>query len=306
MPGELIIIGIILLIILWTAMEQKQLVITSYQAVSDRLPRAFHDTGFVVLADLHNVRFGKHNQRLLKRIESCSPEFIIIAGDMIQKRAICYPGDTFSLLEQLAKKHRIYYAYGNHEQTMEQQLSEQAQPDDIGGSWNEFKAALVKCGVSFLDNQSVWLQKGENRLRITGVSIGEQYFGHGKLRPMDTGYLTSLLGNKPESEYQILIAHNPSYFQDYCEWGADLILSGHLHGGMVRLPFLGGLVSPQVRLFPKYSAGFHKRQGHRMAVSRGLGSHSLMPRLFNTPEIVQIILKNSELTSKQAKIDERK
>jgi predicted MPP superfamily phosphohydrolase len=109
---------------------------------------------------------------------------------------------------------------------------------------------------------------------------------------MEKGYLASLIGDKPNKNFAILIAHNPVYFTEYTRWGADLTLSGHLHGGLVRLPFIGGVASPQIRLFPKYSAGNYTENGQQMIVSRGLGSHSLMPRIWNAPEIVSITLKH--------------
>jgi predicted MPP superfamily phosphohydrolase len=140
----IIIPGLILIMIVWILVERKQLVMTSYNAVSDKLPKAFHNTSFVVLADLHNSKFGKNNERLIRMIERCSPEFIIVAGDMISKRAKCYPGDTFSLLAQLAKKYKIYYAYGNHELRMEKQYPEYGgwNEDRVGSTWVEYKKRL--------------------------------------------------------------------------------------------------------------------------------------------------------------------
>jgi predicted MPP superfamily phosphohydrolase len=83
------------------------------------------------------------------------------------------------------------------------------------------------------------------------------------------------------------------YFKEYIGWRADLVLSGHVHGGLVRLPFIGGVISPQVRLFPKYDAGLFSEQGYNMVVSRGLGTHSYMPRFFNPPQLLVIKIKPS-------------
>jgi len=104
-------------------------------------------------------------------------------------------------------------------------------------------------------------------------------------------YLERLLGKKEDNIFQLLIAHNPIYFKEYINWGADLTISGHLHGGLVRLPFLRGMLSPQVKFFPRYDAGRFEENGKEMIVSRGLGSHSIMFRLFNPPELVYIRLK---------------
>ncbi|MDD3174462.1 MAG: metallophosphoesterase [Herbinix sp.] len=290
----IIVAGLIMIFIIWTVIEQKQLVTTKYVVASAKLPKALNSTSFVVLADLHNYNFGKNNERLVKRIDELSPEFIIIAGDMINKSAACYPSNVFRLLEQLAKRYKIFYAYGNHEQRMDRILEMNINQNDLSSTWVEFKKILTNLGVIFLDNKSTVFIKNKEKLRITGVSIGREYFIRGKIPAMEEGYIRSLIGEKTKKEYQILIAHNPVYFSEYANWGADLTISGHLHGGLVRLPGVGGVISPQVKLFPKYNSGNFAENGQQMVVSRGLGSHSMMPRVFNAPEIVYITMKNQD------------
>ena len=112
---------------------------------------------------------------------------------------------------------------------------------------------------------------------------------------MDPEYLKTLLGQPSEENYTILIAHNPDYFPKYAEWGADLVLAGHVHGGMVRVPFWGkGVVSPNVRLFPKYDGGEFTIGKSRMLLSRGLGMHTIPIRLFNPGEILEVELMPDE------------
>lgn len=288
-----IVLGIIVFFVIWALIEQKQLVTTRYIAESARLPQAFHDTKFVVLADLHNYKFGKNNIRLVKRIEDLAPDFIIVAGDMINKKTTCYPSNAFDLLDRLSKNYKIYYAYGNHEQRMERCIAENQgkEFDSVCTSWMEYKKVLQSKGIVFLDNATITLQKNKETLWITGVSIDQRFFERTKLPKMEENYLNTLIGDSKKGRYHILIAHNPVHFVDYAKWGADLTISGHLHGGLVRLPGIGGVISPQVKLFPKYHAGNYTEDGQQMVVSRGLGSHSYMPRLFNTPEIVYITMK---------------
>ncbi len=286
-----ILLGLIIIILIWILIEQKLLVTTKYTVLSDKLPKAFHNTSFIVLSDLHNFRFGKDNKRLIKKIHELSPEFIIVAGDIINKQEACYPSNAYSLLNRLAVQYKIYYAYGNHEQWMKD-LLEQSEQESITSTWVEYKKNLKNSGVIFLDNESILIQKDGSKLRITGVSIDEKYFVHRKMPVMEEGYLKSLIGKKPEEVYELLIAHSPVYFPNYTEWGADLTVSGHTHGGLVRLPGIGGVVSPQVLMFPKYDSGNYTEKGQHMIVSRGLGSHSMMPRMFNAPEIVNVTLKN--------------
>ena len=297
MQNEFIVVGIILLLFLWGYFEQKQIRTTKYTIVSTRLKKQWNDTGFVVLADLHNCIFGKKNERLIKRIDKLSPEFIIIAGDMINKKEICYPSNAFTLIESLSKKYTIYYAYGNHEQRMEQLYqipidNNGSDRSDVYTTWVEFLEHLNKLKVILLNNESITITKNNIKIRITGISIGPQYFVRHQVREMEEEYVTGLVGISSKEDYQILIAHNPTYFNNYVNWGADLTIAGHLHGGMIRIPGVGGVLSPQAKFFPKYHSGNHTEKGQEMVVSRGLGSHSVMPRLFNIPELLYIKLKN--------------
>lgn len=296
MQKDSIVVGIILLIVLWALIEQKLIVTSKHSIISAKLPEQINNTSFVVLADLHNRTFGKKNVRLIQRINALAPEFIIVAGDMVNKKEPSHPSNGYSLLEQLSKKYKIYYAYGNHEQRIELNDKEALTKDKVTANsaystWVEYKELLKKSNVTFLNNESSIYIKNNTRLRITGISIEPKYFERNKMPAMDPEYLTSLVGNCSKEEYQILVAHNPIYFKSYIHWGADLTVSGHLHGGMVRLPGIGGMISPQAKLFPKYHAGKYEEKGQQLVVSRGLGSHSIMPRLFNIPELIYINLK---------------
>lgn len=108
---------------------------------------------------------------------------------------------------------------------------------------------------------------------------------------METEYLNRVLGNPEKKCFNLLIAHNPDYFDAYADWGADLTVSGHVHGGLMRLPFLGGVISPKLRLFPHYDGGRFEKDGKEMILSRGLGTHTLPIRIFNPGEMVVIRLR---------------
>ena len=105
---------------------------------------------------------------------------------------------------------------------------------------------------------------------------------------MSDDYIASLVGDPDESRFNILLAHNPDYFKNYVKWGADMTLSGHVHGGVVRIPFWIGVISPMCMLFPKYSGGMYKKNDRAMIVSRGMGMHTIPLRMFNPAEIVVI------------------
>ncbi len=296
MPTGLIIYGMIILLILWIILEQKLLMTTRYTISSKKLPKQLNHTRFVLLADLHNRTFGKKNRRLLRRIHALAPDFIIAAGDMITKQAVSYPGSAYDLMEQLAGSYKIFYSYGNHEQRFERigqlPVSERS-PEQIKlySTWVEYKNRLSQLGVVFLDNENIIYELKASKMKIAGVSLPSEYFIFHSHTDMEPGFLNKLMGESAEEQFQLLIAHNPVYFTDYADWGADLTLSGHIHGGMMRLPGIGGVISPQARFFPKYDSGHHTYQEKQMVVSRGLGSHSIMPRIFNIPELIEITLK---------------
>ena len=334
MEANQIIVALIILILIWTLIEQKLLITNRYQIKSRELPKEWDGTKVVVLADLHNCSFGKNNERLVKKIDKLAPDYILVVGDMINKKSACYPSNSFFLLDSLAKKYKIYYSYGNHEQkldnyeiTMDQEKSKMIdsstnkfqakgenktskenisskentssegiksnlqQQKELYSSWMEYRKGLTQQNITFLDNKSVSFTKNGASLRITGLSLGLEYFERHKMLELNQNHLKKIIGEKRKNEFQILMAHHPFYFKEYTDWGADLVVSGHVHGGMVRLPGIGGLLSPQAKFFPKYQAGLYKKKDKVMVVSRGLGSHSIMPRLFNIPEIVFLRLE---------------
>ncbi len=131
------------------------------------------------------------------------------------------------------------------------------------------------------------------RLRITGLEIPLECYSHFKRVPMPEGTMEERIGKAKKEDYEILMAHNPAYMKEYLAWGADLVLSGHLHGGIVRFPGGVGAISPAFSLFPKYS-GDHYREGSKdIVVSKGLGVHTICVRLFNPAEVVVLELEGS-------------
>ena len=144
------------------------------------------------------------------------------------------------------------------------------------------------CGIEPLVNARVMLS--EYGVEICGAQIDRVYYKRFKAQPMEQGYLAGILGKADESMYTILLAHNPDYFPQYAAWGADLVLSGHVHGGMMRLLILGGVVSPAFKFFPKYDGGIFKQGKSTMILSRGLGMHTIPIRIFNPGELISLII----------------
>ena len=155
--------------------------------------------------------------------------------------------------------------------------------------------------IHWLVNKGATIQVEDTSLHVFGIEIDKEYYKKFFHEILSEKQVESYLGKKPEG-YTVLLAHNPEYFKAYAGWGADMTLSGHVHGGIMRLPFLGGVISPSLRLFPKYDGGRKKEFGKEMIISRGLGVHTIPVRLFNPAELVVLRL----CSEKKVDINERK
>lgn len=280
-----IIGALILLLLLIEYIRNLKPEITDENVESERLPQVFDGFHMVILADLHNYSFGKGNEVLKKQIDSVKPDLILVAGDMLVRKAPKKYDTAFELLKALSRKYPIYYGLGNHEQSLA------GEKEEYAALYREYVNKLEKEGIIFLDNESVILRRKNDNLKITGLSIEKDYYGKCKIPEMPADYIENLVGKCERQCYNILIAHNPVYFKNYAAYGSDLILAGHVHGGIIRLPFLGGMLSPQYRFFPKYDAGRFSEKGSTMLISRGLGLHTLKFRIGNRPELMTITLK---------------
>ena len=261
--------------------ENYRLGTTRVCVASPRLPAAFDGFRIVQISDLHGCRFGAENCRLLAAVAEEKPDLIALTGDIADRETRDYEM-IFRFAKALCGQSPVCFAYGNHEQEL------------LPSRRKEFLAGLRKAGVRILDNGSVRLERGGEAIALFGVRVPLRYYrwnSRRRRRPeVSEDLLGRLLGPRGP-EYTILLAHNPLYFEAYAAWGADLTLSGHVHGGMLRLPRLGGLLSPERSFFPRYSAGLYRLGGRSMEVSRGLGRG---PRVNNPPEVVSITLCRAE------------
>lgn len=242
---------------------------------------------FVMLADLHNQLYGEENRILLEEIHSLSPDFVCIAGDMlVGNTKIPYDAAQQTVIA-LAKKYQVFYGLGNHESRMKHDV------DIYGNLYDQYMEPLIAEKVCVLANESFQYQVGENKLCIYGYDLPKRYFEKFNRYTFDASQMKAVFekDDKFSDSFSILLAHNPVYFEQYAAWGADLTLSGHLHGGIIRLPLLGGVITPQVKLFPRYSAGKYTIGEKYMIVSRGLGTHTIPIRFNNRPELSVVHLE---------------
>ena len=275
------VIAVILVVLVWIMLyDSNRFVVRHYLLRDQRIKKPVKA---VVLADLHNKRYGKVNERLLQAIDEIRPDMILIAGDILTAKPKASLETAVDLLTKLAGKYPIYYGNGNHEHRLK------LYPENYGDMAERYEEALQKIGIRRLVNEHTVLE--EAGICIYGSEIDKLYYKRFGIQPMDPEYLKSLLGQPSAEKYTILIAHNPDYFPKYADWGADLVLAGHVHGGMVRVPIWGkGVVSPNVRLFPKYDGGEFTLGKTRMLLSRGLGMHTIPIRLFNPGEVLEVDL----------------
>lgn len=241
---------------------------------------------YVFVSDLHNKIYGEDHAKLLAAIDKAAPEAVLIGGDLLTAN----PGEDFapavSLVRQLAAKgYPIYYANGNHEYRIA--IYEETYQD----MHQRYEEQIRQTGAVRLIDESVYLE--DANIVISGLEIGRKYYKRFHKSEMKKGYLIRHLGKRRKDAFTILLAHNPEHMNAYAAYGADLILAGHLHGGVARLPLLGGVISPSFRLFPKYDGGRFMEGDSCMIVSRGLGAHTIPVRFLNPGELIVLDLNHS-------------
>lgn len=277
MNNSLIAIFCFSLLLALIYLDNKLLKVSKYKIKSAKISEEFNEFKIVHLSDFHSHKYIGGNNVVIKKIDKENPDIIVITGDMVNK----YDREFhifLDLAEALSKKYRIYYILGNHEQRLKNH--------DLNFILNK----LNEFGIKILNNEKLILKRNEKYINIYGIDIPIAFY---KLKNKPTNLEESIyktLKECNENEYNILLAHNPLFFEKYAKYNVDLILSGHVHGGMIRLPFIGGLLSPERKLFPKYSSGIYELNDKKLLVSRGLGHSRPIVRVFNMPEILSITL----------------
>ncbi len=264
---RLIILGIsAAAVLIFCGWQNNTLQISRYSYVSEEVSEQLDGFTIVQISDLHNKRFGKDQRRLLKKTAELEPDIIVITGDIVDSNHTNID-NALELADGAVKIAPTYYVTGNHEHWLEQ------------NDFDELISGLSESGVKILDNERIDIEKNGSHFSLTGLD--DLYLGGNTLRNM----------NLDDDEFNVLLAHEPQYIEEYSAAGIDLALTGHAHGGQFRLPFVGGIVAPDQGFFPEYSEGIHTSGGMKMVVSRGLGNSIIPVRIFNFPEIVGIELR---------------
>jgi len=270
--------------------EKKHFETVTYRLRTDKLDAQWDGVRLVFLSDLHDNCFGADNEKLKSAIKEIAPDIVLIGGDMMVTKPwkkLDFSG-LAGLLSWLSSRYPVYYANGNHESRMKNES------ETYPGWYEAFVKMLRDTGVCYLSDNRAELIRGESRLYIYGLNVDEDYYKKGKKRPFKDGYMKNRLGEAVQDGYHLLMAHTPVYLEEYARWGADLVLSGHFHGGTIRLPGIGGVMSPQFNFFSKYNNDMAVCDGVPMVISAGLGTHSVNVRLNNPPQIVVLEVKTEE------------
>lgn len=244
--------------------------ITSHEITGDGLK-------IIQLSDLHSKEFGENQHRLVTKVQALSPDIIAFTGDIIDKDK--YDEKTvLSLLKQLKEIAPTYYVTGNHEYW--------------SGKYDQLEKIIKSTGVTILHNQREKLQLNGTTFLLAGIA-DPAISNEASAVTVETELAKTLEGVN-DQDFVVLLSHRPELFSIYAEHNIDLVLSGHAHGGQVRLPFVGGLVAPDQGFLPKYTAGKYEQDDTAMIVNRGLGNSIIPQRVFNTPEIVEITIKGKK------------
>ena len=250
-------------------LQNNSLQISYYTYQSDDIPADFEGYCIVQISDLHNKSFGTANRRLIEEIKFLQPDIIVITGDLVDSNHT--DSDTaITFLEQAVTIAPCYYITGNHELWLE----------------DNDKVSLIKeiekTGTAILDDEVIQISQNKSSFTLVGLDDGSLF----------DNALHEITKDIPKEEFVLLLAHEPQNFSFYNRENVDLILSGHAHGGQVRLPLVGGIVAPGQGFLPDYTEGLHVENDVSMIISRGLGNSVIPVRIFNRPEIVCVELQS--------------
>lgn len=266
-----------------TVMEIK-----TYEIETNKRKKEERPLRIAMLADLHDRLWGEGQRELLDAIDRLSADLVLSAGDMLLGRRKAEMENSLMLFDGIKKRGlTVVAANGNHESRMRQLT------DDYGDQYEEYAGRLRALGVKILENESCEMEFGFMKTDIYGYEMPLEYYHKFCRIPFDREDLYRKLGKPKKEAFNILLPHNPVYFKAYAGWGADLTLAGHLHGGIIRIPGIGGVITPQAKLFPRYDRGLFENNGKYMAVSAGLGEHTVPIRIFNPPQLVCIVIKGT-------------
>ncbi|MEK4933024.1 metallophosphoesterase [Bacillus sp. FSL M7-1345] len=271
----ILIISTIVGISIFSYLQNNLISISEINITSSKIPSSFKGFKILQLSDLHNKKFGENQNVLIKKVKNLNPDIIVITGDLIDSKS--YDAEiSLQVLREIVTEYPVYFVTGNHEQW--------------SGKYNSLEKELKKYNVTVLRNEHVSIQKDGQEINLLGIDDPEFTSGNRDEEHIVKSEIRKAKDGINSDGFKVLLSHRPEFFEEYVDEKVDLVLSGHAHGGQVRLPFIGGLVAPNQGILPKYTAGLYEKQNTSMIVSRGLGNSIIPQRVFNRPEIVVVQL----------------
>lgn len=259
-------------LLIWLLWANSSPAATQVTVASGALPEAFEGFKIAHVSDLHNAVFGRKNEKLLSLIRAAEPDIIAITGDLIDSRHTDIDS-ALAFVEAAAEIAPVYYVTGNHESRLD---------------FDEIEPRLIAAGARVLRNEAEDIGRGGERIRLAGIDDPSFIRTGGTAEERAAAELEQL--GDGGGTFTVFLAHRPELVEVYAEYGAGLVLSGHAHGGQVRLPLLGGLYAPGQGLLPEYDSGLYSLGETQMVVSRGLGNSVAPLRVNNRPELVIVTL----------------
>ena len=274
-------IALVLITALCVAALWRGIVVREYSVESDKVTGEIRA---MLITDLHSSIYGKNQKKLVDKINAESPDLILLSGDIADDET---PDDgTKQLLAAIGRKYPCFYVTGNHEFWRDETES--------------LKEMIASYGVTVLSGETQIASVGSQQILIGGVddpdglaSSGDEYLYGEAITPGWNEQLDSVCRQREKESglFSILLSHRPEKAESYRRSGFDLVVSGHAHGGQVRVPFvMNGLYAPNQGFLPDFAGGLYDLGKTQMIVSRGLCKNSL-PRVFNPPELVVINIK---------------
>ena len=266
---------VFILFVLAVLLDNVLIHTTITRVTIEDLPKSFDGYRIVQVSDLHNNVYGAGQSYLLSKIREARPDIIVITGDLIDRNTKNVD-NAMQFINGAVEIAPVFYVTGNHEAS-------------VGKQYKELALRMNEAGVTFLDNEAVSVISEEDVITLAGVRDPAFDWSKPDAKIVDDEIKTAL-AEVSDTQVTILLSHRPELIKTYSENNIDLVLTGHAHGGQVRLPFIGPIYSPSQGLFPKYTSGIYEEGGTKMYVSRGIGN-GIAPLRFNDgPELAVIVL----------------
>lgn len=273
---QIIVITLVLIIVVLLA-------VIIHNIQYDRLYKTYYTLGnkgikIVFIQDVHNKTFGIHNEDFIDTVKQENPDLIILGGDFVNGNEQNIEITSY-LVDRLSDIAKCYAVIGNHEKALAKLMNV------------SYYDIYSPAKVELLDNKFDTINIRGYNIVIAGMTpwqFSSQTLDEDEKQFLDR-YNNFLKSNYDDIDYKIFVTHSPLLFEnELSSVNADLALSGHIHGGQIQIPFVGGLYHPDLGLFPRYAQGIHDLDNGELIISRGIGNNAALPRINNRPEIVII------------------